>query len=106
MKNIDTNNTNNNNDDVSLSEVNQPSESIVPGVAMASNPTATADADDPLTLFNWQIKHRATTSFANGPYEARLILGSDVLIRSGDAIEELLTLIRQEAANVVAKLES
>lgn len=69
--------------------------------------SATAETpDDPLDLFNWQLKHRATTEFARGPYEVRLIFGSDVWILSGDSIESLMTKMRDKAAEVVKKLES
>lgn len=74
----------------------------------ATPPTATdaAESDDPLTVFSWQLRYRANSTFGNGQYEVRLILGADAWIRSGDSAEELMTLMRAEAAKVVKKLES
>lgn len=78
-------------------------------VAVSATPqtaTAAAESDDPLTLFSWQLKYRANSTFGNGQYEVRLILGADAWIRSGDSADALMTLMRDKAAEVVKKLES
>ena len=78
-------------------------------VAVSATPEtakAAEESDDPLTLFSWQLKYRANSTFGNGQYEVRLILGADAWIRSGDSADALMTLARATAAEVVKKLES
>lgn len=75
-------------------------------VAVSASPDIQDEEDDPLTLFSWSLKYRANSTFGNGQYEGRLILGSDLFIQSGDSVDELLKLMRDKAAKVVEKLES
>jgi hypothetical protein len=75
-------------------------------VAVSATPENRESADDPLTLFSWTLRHRANSQFANGPYEARLILGSDCVIQSSESADDLMQWMHDKCAAVVKKLES
>lgn len=80
--------------------------SPVDGSATSETATAAVEAEDPLTLFSWSLRYRANSTFGNGQYEGRLILGAELFIRSGESVEGVLTLLRDKASEVAKKLES
>jgi len=63
-------------------------------------------SDDPLDVFNWKLSYRPVSAFVNGHYEARVIIDGNTVIRSGTSAEEVLGLIREQAAKALAKIES
>lgn len=71
---------------------------------MAGEPVAASD--DPLDAFQWKLNYRPVSAFVNGHYEARVIIGGNTVIRSGTSAEEVLGLIREQAAKALAKIES
>ncbi|TXH13897.1 MAG: hypothetical protein E6R03_10455 [Hyphomicrobiaceae bacterium] len=62
--------------------------------------------DDPLDVFTWKLNYRPVSAFANGHYEARVIIGENTVIRSGTTAAEVIGLIREQAAKALEKIES